>query len=133
LPGDGNPVARVLDAKQNHERDAPTRIKVGSHLDVPPFLADAGDRGMSFYTACAAMDAAVKLDSPDRTLALATGHPGDVYLCHPFLIHSAQRHAGREPRFVAQPPLTPVAPLELQRADGAYSPVELAVLRGLDS
>lgn len=111
--------------------DAPTRIKVGSHLDVPPFLAAAGDQGMSFFAACAAMDAAGKLDSPDRALALATGHPGDVYLCHPFLIHSAQRHRGREPRFMAQPPLMPVAPLDLDRADGTYSPVELAVLRGL--
>lgn len=27
--------------------------------------------------------------------------------------------------------MIPVAPLELRRADGAYSPVELAVLRGL--
>jgi hypothetical protein len=112
-------------------RDAPTRIKVGSHLDVPPFLVAAGERGMSFAAACAAMDAAGKLDSPDRELALATGRPGDVYLCHPFLIHAAQPHQGREPRFMAQPPLSLVAPLELRRADGAYSPVERAVLRGL--
>jgi hypothetical protein len=35
--------------------DAPTRIKVGSHLDVPPFLVAAGDRGMGFGAACAAM------------------------------------------------------------------------------
>jgi hypothetical protein len=111
--------------------DAPTRVKVGSHLDVPPFLVAAGDRGMSVGAACAAMDAEGKLDSPDRGLALATGRPGDVYLCHPFLIHSAQRHRGREPRFMAQPPLDPVAPLDLCRADGAYSPVERAVLRGL--
>jgi hypothetical protein len=111
--------------------DAPTRIKVGSHLDVPPFLVAAGERGMSFGAASAAMDAAGKLDSPDRALALATGRPGDVYLCHPFLIHAAQPHRGRVPRFMAQPPLDPVAPLELQRADHSYSPVELAVLRGL--
>jgi hypothetical protein len=32
---------------------------------------------------------------------------------------------------MAQPALSPVAPLELHRADGAYSPVERAVLRGL--
>jgi hypothetical protein len=108
-----------------------TRIKVGSHLDVRPFLVAGGERGMSFGAACAAMDAAGKLDSPERELALATGRPGDVYLCHPFLIHAAQRHRGREPRFMAQPPLDPVAPLELRRDDGGSSPVELAVLRGL--
>jgi hypothetical protein len=86
---------------------------------------------MSGPAVSAAMAAAGKLDSPDRELALATGRPGDVYLCHPFLIHAAQPHRGREPRFIAQPPLLPVAPLELHRDDGAYSPVELAVLRGL--
>src|ERR1700722_13286223 len=111
--------------------DAPTRIKVGSHLDVPPFLAAAGERGINFGAACAAMDAAGKLDSPDRALALATGRPGDVYLCHPFLVHAAQPHRGRRPRFMAQPPLMPAAPLELSRHDGAYSAVERAVLRGL--
>ena len=113
--------------------DAPTRIKVGSHLDVPAFLVAAGDRGMNFGAASAAMDAAGKLDSPGREQALATGQPGDVYLCHPFLIHAAQPHRGREPRFMAQPPLELTAPLQLRRADGAYSPVELAVLRGLGS
>ena len=87
-----------------------------------PVLKAAGDQGMSFGAACAAMDAAGKLDSPDRALALATGHAGDVYLCHPFLIHAAQPHRGREPRFMAQPPLNLFAPLELRRADGAYSP-----------
>lgn len=111
--------------------DAPTRIKVGSHLDVPPFLVAAGDRGLSFGAASAAMDRAGRLDAPDRALALATGRPGDVYLCHPFLIHAAQQHWGREPRFMAQPPLSAVAPLELRRDDSAYSAVELAVLRGL--
>jgi hypothetical protein len=34
---------------------------------------------------------------------------------------------------MAQPPLNLVAPLELRRADSDYSPVELAVLRGLGS
>ena len=111
--------------------DAPTRIKVGSHLDVPSFLVAADERGMGFGAVSAAMHAAGKLDSPDRELALATGHPGDVYLCHPFLIHAAQPHRGREPRFMAQPPLMPAAPLELSRHDGAYSAVERAVLRGL--
>jgi hypothetical protein len=107
--------------------DAPTRIKVGSHLDVPPVLAPAGDRGMSFLSLCQALDHAGKLDSPDRPLSLATGEAGDVYLCHPFLIHAAQRHKGVRPRFIAQPPLDPTGLLELHREDGSYSPVEVAV------
>jgi hypothetical protein len=112
--------------------DAPTRIKVGSHLDVPPFLEAAGERGLSSRAVSAAMDAAGRLDSPDRALALATGRAGDVYLCHPFLIHSAQPHRGREPRFMAQPPLMPTGLLELWREDGAYSPVERALRLALE-
>jgi hypothetical protein len=73
-----------------------------------------------------------KLDVPDRPLALATGAAGDVYLCHPFLVHAAQPHHGSAPRFMAQPPLHPTGPLDLDRPDGAYSPVERAVRRGLD-
>jgi hypothetical protein len=107
--------------------NAPTRVKVGSHLDVPPFLVPYGERGVNGFTLCKEMDAAGALDSPNRPLALATGRAGDVYLCHPFLIHAAQEHHGTVPRFIAQPPLIPRDPLELDRADGAYSPVERAV------
>jgi hypothetical protein len=34
---------------------------------------------------------------------LATGQAGDVYLCHSFLVHAAQRHRATTPRFRAQP------------------------------
>ena len=64
-------------------------------------------------------------------VALATGSPGDVFLCHPFLVHAAQPHHGARPRFLAQPPLLPSTPYDLNRTDGAYSPVEIAIRRGL--
>ncbi|RRR85060.1 phytanoyl-CoA dioxygenase, partial [Streptomyces sp. RP5T] len=35
------------------------------------------------------------------------------------------------PRFMAQPPLLPAQPYELNRADGDYSAVEFAIRRGL--
>ncbi|MHC3468898.1 phytanoyl-CoA dioxygenase family protein [Streptomyces sp. 7R007] len=108
-------------------QDAPTRIRVGSHLDVPPVLEPYGEEGVSMLTIAAEIVAA----SAHRPLALATGRPGDVYLCHPFLVHAAQPHHGTRPRFMAQPPLTPAAPCELERPDGAYSPVERAIRRGL--
>jgi hypothetical protein len=111
--------------------DAPTRIRVGSHLDVPPFLAPAGDAGRSMLELCQEMDAAGRLDAPDRPLAFATGQAGDVYLCHPFLIHAAQANHRGTPRFLAQPPLDPTGLLDLDRPDGAYSPVEVAVRRSL--
>jgi len=109
------------------DADAPTRIKVGSHLDVPPYLQAAGADGINMFELCKTMDADGTLDSPDRPLALATGRAGDVYLCHPFLIHAAQPHHGTVPRFIAQPPLIPTGLLDLDRPDGDHSPVERAV------
>ena len=106
--------------------DAPTRIRVGSHLDVPRLLEPAGDAGLSY------LELARKLDMvPDRPVALATGEAGTVYLCHPFLIHAAEPHHGARPRFMAQPPLYPAEPLQLHREDGSYSPVEIAIRLGL--
>jgi hypothetical protein len=109
------------------EDDAPTRIRVGSHLDVPPVLAPYGEQGASILRIARRLVEA----SAHRPVALATGRPGDVYLCHPFLVHAAQPHHGSRPRFLAQPPLHPAVPLETERADGAYSPVELAIRQGL--
>jgi hypothetical protein len=67
----------------------------------------------------------------ERDIAFATGKAGTVYLCHPFLIHAAQKHRGATPRFMSQPPLAPAVPLCLERADGAYSPVEIAIREAL--
>jgi ectoine hydroxylase-related dioxygenase (phytanoyl-CoA dioxygenase family) len=107
--------------------DAPTRILVGSHLDMPRLLEPAGDAGLSF------LELAERFPAPTlaRPLAYATGRAGDVFLCHPFLVHAAQAHHGSRPRFLAQPPLHPSSPLQLERADGDYSPVERAIRRGL--
>lgn len=105
--------------------DAPTRVRAGSHLDVPPLLADAGPDGREWFDLCTSAVPA----SAHRPEALVTGVPGDVYLCHPFLVHAAQPHRGRVPRFMAQPPLDPTGLLDLSGA--APTPVERAVLDGL--
>jgi hypothetical protein len=107
------------------EHDAPTRIRVGSHLDMARLLAPAGEAGMSRLFV-AEMGA-------DRPQALATGEAGTVYLCHPLLIHAAQRHRGTTPRFLAQPPLHPAEPFRLEREDGDYSPVEIAIRQALQA
>jgi hypothetical protein len=69
----------------------------------------------------------------DRPEAPATGEAGDVYMCHPFLVHAAQRHQGTTPRFMGQPPLhpNPEDPLRLDRGNGDYSPVEIAIQQAL--
>jgi hypothetical protein len=106
-------------------RDAPTRIRVESHIDMARFLAPAGEAGMSHK------DMVPNRMGAGRPEALATGDAGTVYLCHPFLVHAAQRHQGMATRFMAQPPLHPAEPIRLDRADGDYSPVEIAIRQAL--
>ncbi|MEW1778732.1 phytanoyl-CoA dioxygenase family protein [Streptomyces sp. NPDC086777] len=109
------------------EQDAPTRIRLGSHFDIPPVLEPYGEAGVSMLDIAPEVVEA----SAHRPIAYATGHPGDVYLCHPFLVHAAQPHHGTRPRFMAQPPLLPAVPYELDRPDGDYSAVEHAIRLGL--
>jgi hypothetical protein len=107
--------------------DAPTRVRIGSHLLVPPQLRHAGAAGMRSFD--------VATDTPEMLacpVAPVIGSAGDVYLCHPFLVHSATwPHRGAAPRFMAQPSLVSVEPFEYERVSGEYSPVELAGRIGL--
>ncbi|HEY2996421.1 MAG TPA: phytanoyl-CoA dioxygenase family protein [Methylomirabilota bacterium] len=109
------------------EGSAPTRILEGSHLDVPRVLAPAGDEGMSFG------DVAPRLPAStfERRRVFAVGRAGDVYVCHPFLVHAASwPHRGTQPRMIAQPGVGILEPFAL-RAGVEVCPVEAAILRGL--
>ena len=105
------------------EDNAPTRIRVGSHLDVPRVLRRYGERGTPMHRTGRQVAEA----SAHRPLAYATGTRGDVYLCHPFLVHAAQPHHGTRPRFMAQPPLLPAVPFDYDRPEGDLSPVERTI------
>ena len=107
------------------ERDAPTRVRVGSHADVARQLAPAGDQGLTLRELAADGFAM----SAHRPVVTATGDAGTVYLCHPFLVHAAQPHQGQRPRFLAQPPLLPVDPHN--RPHGDFNAVEEATARAL--
>jgi hypothetical protein len=97
---------------------APTRLRPGSHLEAARVLAPAGDAGMPWLEAAQAATAA----TGHLPTVAATGQAGDVFLCHPFLVHAATwPHRGTGPRMVAQPgvslhgqfPLTaPLSPVE---------------------
>jgi hypothetical protein len=104
-------------------KDAPTRIRAGSHVDIARVLAAAGENGLSLRELAANGFA----ESAGRRIELATGAAGTVYLCHPFLVHAAQRHHGSRPRFLAQPPLIPAGPFVLGHSSDACSPVERAI------
>ena len=106
---------------------APTRLRPGSHLDVPPILAPGGDAGLDWSLAAQRAAAA----SAHRRISYATGRAGDVFLCHPFLVHAASwPHRGHVPRMIAQPAIALHGQFPLD-ADGSPSPVEQAILAGL--
>ncbi len=102
--------------------DAPTRIRAGSHRDIARRLAPAGEAGLTLGEL--AVDGFS--ETAHRPEVAAVGPAGTVYLCHPFLVHSAQPHHGTRPRFLAQPPLEPEGPL-----DPAF-PVARAIQAALD-
>jgi hypothetical protein len=106
---------------------APTRLRPGSHRDAARVLAPAGDAGLPWTDAAQAAARA----SAGRPTALATGQAGDVFLCHPFLVHAASwPHRGRLPRMVAQPAVALHGQFSLT---APLSPVEQAILDGVDS
>jgi hypothetical protein len=108
-------------------QDAPTRLLVGSHHDVALVLRPARDRGMSFWKVMEELPRSTFR----RPVAYATGDAGDVFVCHPFLVHSASwPHTGTRPRMVAQPAVAINAPLRLKR-DHEVFPVEQAILEAL--
>ena len=65
-----------------------------------------------------------------RRAAEATGRAGDVYLCHPFIVHTATwPHRGTVPRLMAQPGVHVPGGFPLDGSDP--SPVARAIVRGL--
>jgi hypothetical protein len=104
--------------------DAPTRLVCGSHLAVPEFLAPYGEEGThadaEFWRPSA-------LCLP---VAHATGSAGDVFLCHPFIVHTATwPHRGTTPRMIAQPAVPAADGFALDGTDP--SPVARAIVAGL--
>jgi hypothetical protein len=67
------------------------------------------------------------------TTSLATGRAGDVFLCHPFLVHAASwPHRGRQPRIIAQPGVALHEEYPLHERPGERPlPVQQAILAGL--
>lgn len=110
------------------EKDAPTKIKVGSHLSVSKLLQQEGEEGLTF------MQLAEKLKNlPQRNEITATGSAGTVYLCHPFLVHAAQHHRGTEPKFMAQPPLLSKRDFNIKKPVELRCPIEKAIIKGIEN
>ena len=105
--------------------DAPTRLLRGSHLYVPEFLAPYGEAGAYSDTVFWRESVLCLAD------AHATGRAGDVFLCHPFIVHTATwPHRGTGPRIIAQPAIKAPEGFALDGSDP--SPVARAIVRGLE-
>ena len=83
-------------------RDAPARIRLGSHLDMARFLAPAGEAGMSH------MDMAPNQIGAGRPRPWRPATPDRLPVPS-----AAQCHQGRAPRFMARPPLHPAEKIEV--------------------
>lgn len=90
------------------ESDAPTKLRVGSHVDIARRLAPHGEKGLTLGELASTGFA----ESAHRREAFAMGPAGTVFLCHPFLVHSAQPLLKGRPRFLGQPALLPRGPLD---------------------
>jgi len=106
------------------ELDAPTKIRKGSHRAIAKQLLPAGVDGLTLGELAA--DGFASTAACEEVLA--TGEAGTVYLCHPFLVHSAQPHRGSKPRFMAQPPLLPKGEFDPSLPP---SPVQIAIRRAI--
>ncbi len=106
--------------------DAPTELKIGSHLDIPAMLEPFGEAGMNSTR----LSVTLPRSTLERPSAFATGCAGDVFVCHPFVVHRATwPHRGAGARMLAQPGIMHNEPFAL---DGINpSPVEQGILRGL--
>ncbi|TNC74083.1 phytanoyl-CoA dioxygenase [Rubellimicrobium roseum] len=102
--------------------DAPTRIRAGSHAAIARELLPHGEAGLTLRE----LSAEGYASTIGCEEALATGEAGTVYLCHPFVVHAAQAHRGRRPRFMAQPPLLPRGGFDPALPP---SPVQVAIRR----
>lgn len=68
----------------------------------------------------------------EETFLEATGDVGDVYILHPFMLHSASRNLLRDIRIITNPPVSLKEPFNYNRPNPEhYSLVEQKILRDL--
>jgi hypothetical protein len=113
-------------------------------------FSDIGERGGATSLACDSVGHVARFlaEHPEGVLPLgtpadeivrrcrdfveATGEIGDVYLMHPFMLHSWSINASNRARFIIHPPVKLREPMCFARPNPAdHSPVERAVLFAL--
>jgi hypothetical protein len=119
-------------------------------LLVIALFSDIGERGGATYLACDSVGHIARFlaQHPEGVLprgtpafeivdrcqdfVAATGSVGDVYLLHPFMLHSQSVNASDRPRFLINPPIKLREPMCFSRpSTERHSAVERAVQRAL--
>lgn len=109
--------------------DGGTAISVGSHQVTARILAEAEPEGLDVYQ----LARRVAAHARDNVLE-ATGQAGDVFVMHPFMLHSRSMNTGNRVRFICNPCISLQEPMNLNRADASeYSAVERAIVQALDT
>lgn len=133
-----------------------TLVAAGSHKVVSRFLAqypeglehrpaiDQCIRSHQWFSALAgqAQDAPTDrlayfmttsyVDSDAHLRVLETmGAPGDIFLCHPLLLHCASQNHLRIPRFMCNRTTPLTERIQTERSDGNYSPLEISLQQAL--
>jgi hypothetical protein len=103
-----------------------TAMVRGSHLTVARTLAETGEAGISWGDLKNKLPEST-LNPAESAIANLIGEAGDVALVHPFLIHGFGANTGKRIRFACNPLVQLRQPPNLNRLDGAYSPVEIAI------
>jgi hypothetical protein len=68
----------------------------------------------------------------DESFVEVTGQTGDVFILHPFMLHSSSRNLRRLPRIITNPPVMLKEPFNYDRVNpDEYSLVEQKTLREL--
>jgi hypothetical protein len=101
----------------------------GSHLTVARAIADA--RGVNWDDLKVTLSTGGVLDPSESQVEHLVGQAGDVALMHPFLIHGFGANQGNRIRFACNPLVQLKDDARLERSDGGYSAVELALRKGL--
>ncbi|KAI1338043.1 hypothetical protein F5Y15DRAFT_417477 [Xylariaceae sp. FL0016] len=91
---------------------------------VPRGRPDFDERNLQWYTD-------LVNGCSDDGFVEACGKVGDVYLLHPFMVHSATSNALRRIRIITNPPVSLKQPHVFDREDGDYSLVEQKTMQAI--
>jgi hypothetical protein len=128
-------VARIL---ARHPDGSEHRAAITEVLDTHPWLAELTarrplapgheDRVQRFMNETHTDEEGTQL-----RVSEITAQAGDVFLCHPFLIHAASPNHSGVPRFMCNRTTPLRERMNLDRADGNYSPVEISIRKALSA